>query len=382
MFELLFKYPFEAFAKGQVVLLGRWPVWLLIALLLVGALAFSWPFIVSWTREREFNPRRLVVWVLQTATLAMLLLMLWQPALSVATLRPQQNIVAVVADDSRSMAAVDNGISRRDQLQQTLNQIKDLDKKFQVRLYRAGAGVERVDSARQLNAQAPSTRLGDALKQVTGEAGSLPIGAVILLSDGADNSGGIDLPTLSEIRRYRIPIHTVGFGREKPDRDIEIVDVQTPTRVLADSRLGAEVTLKSFGYANRHVRLNIQDNGKTLASKDVTLKADGKEQTESLIFSAGPAGIRTLQIGIEPQDGEENRNNNAVTRLVSAESNRPRILYIEGEPKWEFKFIRRAIELDQSLAAHHHPADHAEQDLPPRHRFAGRTRARLSRNGR
>jgi len=349
MFELLFKYPFEAFAKGQVVLLGRWPVWLLIALLLVGALAFSWPFIVSWTREREFNPRRLIVWVLQTATLAMLLLMLWQPALSVATLRPQQNIVAVVADDSRSMAAVDNGISRRDQLQQTLNQIKDLDKKFQVRLYRAGAGVERVDSARQLNAQAPSTRLGDALKQVTGEAGSLPIGAVILLSDGADNSGGIDLPTLSEIRRYRIPIHTVGFGREKPDRDIEIVDVQTPTRVLADSRLGAEVTLKSFGYANRHVRLNIQDNGKTLASKDVTLKADGKEQTESLIFSAGPAGIRTLQIGIEPQDGEENRNNNAVTRLVSAESNRPRILYIEGEPKWEFKFIRRAIELDQSL---------------------------------
>jgi len=328
MFELLFKYPFEAFAKGQVVLLGRWPVWLLIALLLVGALAFSWPFIVSWTREREFNPRRLIVWVLQTATLAMLLLMLWQPALSVATLRPQQNIVAVVADDSRSMAAVDNGISRRDQLQQTLNQIKDLDKKFQVRLYRAGAGVERVDSARQLNAQAPSTRLGDALKQVTGEAGSLPIGAVILLSDGADNSGGIDLPTLSEIRRYRIPIHTVGFGREKPDRDIEIVDVQTPTRVLADSRLGAEVTLKSFGYANRHVRLNIQDNGKTLASKDVTLKADGKEQTESLIFSAGPAGIRTLQIGIEPQDGEENRNNNAVTRLVSAESNRPRILYI------------------------------------------------------
>ena len=243
----------------------------------------------------------------------------------------------------------DDGVSRREQLLKTLNQIKDLDKKFQVRLYRAGAGVERIDSAQQLNAQAPSTRLGDALKQVTGEAGSLPIGAVVLLSDGADNSGGIDLPTLSEIRRYRIPIHTVGFGREKPDHDIEIVDAQVPTRVLADSRLGAQVILKSFGYGTRHVRLNIQDNGKTLASKDVTLKSDGKEQTESVIFSAGAAGIRTLQIGIEPQEGEENRNNNAVTRLVSAESTRPRILYIEGEPKWEFKFIRRAIELDQSL---------------------------------
>jgi uncharacterized membrane protein len=349
MFELFFKYPLEAFSKGQIVLLGRWPVWVLLALLLGGAAAFAWPFLQSWTRERDFSARRLTIWLLQTATLAMLLLMLWQPALSVATLRPQQNIVAVVADDSRSMAATDNGISRREQLQKTLTQIKDLDKKFQVRLYRAGAGAERIESPQQLNAQAPSTRLGDALKQVTSEAGSLPIGAVVLLSDGADNAGGIDLPTLSEIRRFRIPIHTVGYGREKLDHDIEIVDAQLPTRVLADSRLGAQVTLKSYGYANRHVRLSVQDGGKTIASKDVTLKSDGKEQTESVIFSAGAAGIKTLQIGIEPQEAEENRNNNAITRLVSAESARPRILYIEGEPKWEFKFIRRAIEQDQSL---------------------------------
>src|ERR1019366_4273900 len=27
----------------------------------------------------------------------------------------------------------------------------------------------------------------------------------------------------------------------------------------------------------------------------------------------------------------------------------PRILYIEGEPRWEFKFIRRAAEDDRSL---------------------------------
>src|SRR4051812_6746190 len=101
MFELLFKYPFEAFSKGQLVLLARWPVWLLPILLLAGAIAFAWPII----KERKLDLRPFAIWILQTATLAMLLLMLWQPALSVATLRQQQNIVAVVADDSRSMAA-------------------------------------------------------------------------------------------------------------------------------------------------------------------------------------------------------------------------------------------------------------------------------------
>ena len=48
------------------------------------------------------------------------------------------------------------------------------------------------------------------------DAASLPIGAVILASDGADNAGGVDLETMSEFRRQRIPIHTIGFGRESP----------------------------------------------------------------------------------------------------------------------------------------------------------------------
>jgi len=35
----------------------------------------------------------------------------------------------------------------------------------------------------------------------------------VLLSDGADNSGGIDLQTISAIRRQRIPVHTIGSAR-------------------------------------------------------------------------------------------------------------------------------------------------------------------------
>lgn len=346
MFELFFKYPFEAFSRGDVVLLGRWPLWVLAALLIAGALAFAWPIL---RRRHNLSGRPVAIWLLQTATLAMLLLMLWQPALSVSTLRPQQNIVAIIADDSRSMAAVDDGVARKDALLKTLDQLKGLDEKFQVRLYRAGAGLERIDSAKQLNAQVPSTRIADALKQITSEAGSLPIGAVVLLSDGADNTGGIDLPTLSEVKRYRIPIHTVGYGREKMVRDIELVDVQAPTRVLAESRIAAQVTLRSAGYDNRRARVTIKDGAKTLATREVTLKGEGKEQTEPILFSAGAVGIRTLNVSVDPLDGEENSANNSLTRLVSAESGRPRILYIEGEPKWEFKFIRRAIEEDKSL---------------------------------
>ena len=161
MFELFFKYPFEAFTRGDVVFLGRWPLWILAALLLAGAAAFAWPML----KRRSFDFRPVVVWLLQTATLAMLLLMLWQPALSVATLRTQQNIVAIIADDSRSMAAKDDGVVRKDAMLKTLDQLKGLDGKFQVRLYRAGAGLDRIESAKQQATK--DRRLEEALRLLT-----------------------------------------------------------------------------------------------------------------------------------------------------------------------------------------------------------------------
>ena len=46
---------------------------------------------------------------------------------------------------------------------------------------------------------------------------------------------------------------------------------------------------------------------------------------------------------------EENLRNNSVLRLVNVDQRKPRILYLEGEPRWEFKFLRRAVEDDRSI---------------------------------
>src|SRR6202000_1611953 len=51
----------------------------------------------------------------------------------------------------------------------------------------------------------------------------------------------------------------------------------------------------------------------------------------------------SFQIGIQPEPGEENVQNNAVVRLINVNEKKMRILYFEGEPRWEYKFIRRAI---------------------------------------
>ena len=354
MFEFFFKYPLAVFSRGTFVLLGGWPKWVMWAGFIAVALVLAYLMRRRAAGSVRVNAvRQAAVWLLQTLLVALLLLMLWHPALSIATLRAQQNIVAVLVDDSASMARPDEagGATRRAAAVQVLNSglLKSLQERFQVRLYRVTDHLERFDKLEQLTSSAPATHIGDGLKQVVADAASLPIGAVVLASDGADNSGGVDLETIAEIRRQRIPIHTIGFGQEKPTRDVEISDAQLPARALPDSRLGAVVSFHQHGYSGQKATITLREKQKVLAQQQVTLKGDGVEQSETVLFNAGAAGVRAVEATIEPLAGEENTKNNMVTRLVNVDQRKPRILYLEGEPRWEFKFLRRAVEDDQNI---------------------------------
>ncbi len=351
MFEFLFQYPARIFAKGEFVFQSGLPVWILIAAIVLAAAGLLLLNVRSSGVGRVSRGRRVAIWALQTAMVSLLLVMLWQPGLRVSSLKPQQNVVAVLIDDSKSMAYQEDGKSRTDAARETLTAglLDKLSDKFQVRLYSTGSGVSRIANVTQLTSAQPSTQLATSLKEAISEAATLPVGAIVLLSDGADNAGGIDLESMSDIRRQRIPIHTIGFGKEKFAKDAELTNVDLPARALNGARLAAQVTFRQRGYEKQKARLVVRSEGKVLASREVTLKNDDGTQTESVLFSPGTPGPRTIEFAVEGLAAEENQNNNGVRRLVTVESKKPRILYLEGEPRWDFKFLRRAIDDDASI---------------------------------
>src|ERR1035441_7182999 len=221
MFEIFFKYPVSLFQKGHFVFLTPWPLWLMAVGIVVAAGMLFWH--IHRNHGMLSGARPIAIWLLETAMAALLLFLLWHPALSVATLKPQQNVIAVLVDNSRTMAIADSSGTREAAAGALVKSLlPSLAGRFQVRLYEFGKEPVRIQKADQLTATEPATRIGDTLENLLAESSSLPLGAVILLSDGADNAGGIDLQTISAIRRQRIPIHTVGFGREHPQRDVEI----------------------------------------------------------------------------------------------------------------------------------------------------------------
>src|SRR5260370_694987 len=138
------RYP----ASSMFVLLSAWPAWLLLVLIVAAAGGLA--LLVRW-RMREAAPtlrswRAWAVWGTQSAFVALVLLLLWQPAMTVAALSSQQNIIAVVVDDSRSMAIADNGGKTREAAALAALQdgvLSGLQQRFPTRLYRLACGINR-----------------------------------------------------------------------------------------------------------------------------------------------------------------------------------------------------------------------------------------------
>jgi uncharacterized membrane protein len=359
IFQSLFKYPVPVFTKGRLVLLSAWPGWLLPVLIVAAAGGLA--LLVRWRLRRaapKLRSRRgWTVWAIQSAMVALLLLLLWQPAMLVDELSSQQNIIAVIVDDSRSMNIPDSDGRTREAAAIAALQngvLAGLEERFQTRLYRLDGNLERVDRLGQVAPTGAATHIGDGLKQLAAETSDLPIGAVLLLSDGSENTAEMNSPAISgdaiqALRNRRLPVHTIGFGKEKYAHDIEIEDVNLAAGAIANSRMAATVSSIQNGYAGQKAMLVVRDGNKTLAAHEVTLAADGMMQTEPLFFSAGAAGAKNLSFGVEPLAGEENLANNTISRPVLVSDQKRRVLYVEGEPRWEFKFIRRAEDDDPTV---------------------------------
>ena len=205
MFEFFFKYPIPVFTKGKYILLGAWPGWVLVLLVVRAVGGLAW---LIWRRLPEAAPRirnwrAWLMWALEAAMVALLLLLLWEPAITVAELKSQQNIIAVLVDDSRSMAIADAGADGKTTRESrggegaagrsaggAGEEVPDAGVPAGCGLTRLTAGRRRSALDEVAAADGPAaTHINAGLRQLVAETSDLPVGAVVLLSDGAENSG-------------------------------------------------------------------------------------------------------------------------------------------------------------------------------------------------
>lgn len=347
MWELLLGHSLWAFRSGEIAFARGWPLWVLFVLAALGLAAIAWTLL----RGRALGLGRLaVLGLLQLAFLALLLILLWRPVLNVERIRDRENVVAVLVDDSGSMNTrpAAGAPSLREQAVRALQAgvTDELAASSELRLFSFSNRAASVESLAELKGGAAATRIGEALESITQMAASVPLAGIVVVTDGAETGGTLDEAALARLAATGIPVHTVGVGPETPSNDLELEQLQVPGTGVAGETLRATVSIRH--QDQRSTRVRIYDGGELIAAQEVALGGSGLT-TATVDFPAGKAGLRDLRAVLDTARDESNIANNARRALVEVSDRRRSILYVEGEPRWEYKFIRRAIEADRSL---------------------------------
>ncbi|MCY4264424.1 MAG: hypothetical protein OXE78_06175, partial [Gammaproteobacteria bacterium] len=188
------------------------------------------------------------------------------------------------------------------------------------------------------------------LEFVDAQLGGLPLGGLVLFSDGAYNTGDYPVVKAQAFGARQIPIFTVGVGQEAIPQDIGIVDVNSNRTVLEDTVFTVSAGLKHRGYEGHEVELTVRDGDSVVASRTVTLGEEGITRRYELELAPERPQAIVYDLQVALQRGEIIEQNNTYSFLVDNSDREPLdILYIEGHPRNEYKFIRRAVEPDSSL---------------------------------
>src|SRR5262245_1203834 len=354
LFKFLFKYPALVFQQGEFAFAASRAtvVWLAVVGLLALAALITYRGIATDGRIRD----RMVLMGLRLGVVALLLFCLFRPELILKAAVPQQNFLGILVDDSRSMTIADRGEGqpRTEFVQQQLGPdgalLGALSQRFVLRFFRFSSSADRAPNAADLKYEGTATHLGQALERARDELSGLPLAGIVMVSDGADTSdASLDEP-LASLKARSIPVFTVGVGQEHFAHDIQVTRVETPRSILKGTSLAVDVVISQTGYAGASVPLHVEDDGRIVSSQSVTLPPDGQSTTVRVNFTANDAGPRLFRFRIEPQGGEQVTQNNARDALVEVLDRVERVLYMEGEPRFEMKFIRRAIGDDPNLA--------------------------------
>jgi uncharacterized membrane protein len=347
LFEVLFKYSRTTFEQGEFLFASGWPLWLLVALCVAGVAAIGYS--LSQRRESLSLGKLIVLAGIQGAMIALVLILLWQPALSSDRLRADDNAIALLLDTSASMSYGEAEVSRLQQAVGALNDnvLAELSDGLETRLYAFSEDSQTLDGFDAVPPPGSATHLGGAVLSVLREARASALGAVVLISDGADNSGELGPTLLAEIAGFGVPVHTVGVGRESIPEDIELESVSMTARVLAGSQVSTQVSIRHSGAGPATLR--VYDGDRILASEEIQLPERDGVTTQSVDIDIGDAGVKDLRFVLDAIPGERNTINNAQYRVLEVPEDRRRILYVEGEPRWEYKFIRRALEEDSPI---------------------------------
>lgn len=362
------------------------PGWVLLASVAAAALA-AWFYL---RRQPVRRPAGVALAVLRATVLALLVAVFAEPVLELRYTDRPRPLLWLLADGSDSMNLVDDlpdetrrrlaeaaglpsgGATTRADLVRAMladrsKLVSKLSENFRLQafVFDRPEGVRSLDldrivspspSARRSSDQpttssyapaGPTTALGAALDDLRRRYPAQDLAGVVVFSDFVQNAGPPAVPSAEELAA---PVFAVGLG---PTAAADLaVELDAEPTVKKAERVAFTAILRQTGLTGRAATVRLTaapaDGSappRLVAEREVPLEA-GQAVADFPVTPDEP-GRFVYAVEADPLPGETVAENNAASRNVTVTDDYLRLLFVEYEPTWEWRFVKEVFHRDR-----------------------------------
>ena len=296
----------------------------------------------TWKRNGA-KRTTLVMEIIRTLLVFLVLLTLLNPEKISRIERNQKAKIICLLDESNSMETRDileqNGstISRlewsREKLSMKWAVQMEKNASFLIKPFSSETGKDSTDI---------SSALEETLQEHEG------VKAILLLSDGDSNTGKSLLSMAGRLRGSKTPVFGVQVGSKHALPDLSLEEVSAPAFVLNEEKITLPFRVMNYFETVQRGEISLFANEQLVLTQELILQ-DSTEHTGSLAWMPPTDGNYSLRVVIRPIDGETNPNNNQKFLTTRVENKVIKVLVIDSLPRWEYRFLRNALERDPGV---------------------------------
>ena len=299
---------------------------------------------------------------LRILAISVLLFCLLEPVLiEKRDITPPMNLL-ILADTSQSMELEDVQIDGNPTTRLTLANhllfdsssqfLPSLDKRFETHLYRFDEQSQQIpEKLNPLEIRGNLTDIATAIKTAVREWRGQQIAGVALITDGSHNASTFPL---DDVLQLQIPIYPIGIGAPEPPKDLRIAKIEVNPVVYLEHEVPVYITIQSNGYSGNQVRLSLsrvedsESEGSIVNATSVTLTDDFVQVFEFTLVPESEGSFQYVA-SLPTFDSEISSENNRKVFPLKVVKTKLRVLYIDGRPRWDYVFLKRALERDPDI---------------------------------
>ncbi len=316
---------------------------------------------LAWRASRNAPAwRRALMIGLRAGAAVVALVVFLEPAVELRQVAREPNRIAVLIDDSASMALAEDsaGPTRIDRARRLIaashSTLAAWETEHKIDYYTFSETIVATSpqALASDSAQGKSTLIRKALESVRARYEGHDLAGIVLISDGSatgsfDEDSG-DGAVRDFLKSLDTKVHTVWAARDGL-RDVAVAKVMADEFAFVRTVVRIEAVIRTTGMPARQVPVTLSTDGQPLRQKLVELPAGAHDVAVTFEVTPPRVGRYVYEISVPVAPGEAVTTNNTRSFVIRVIRDKIRVLQVAGSPSWDVRALRQMLKSNPNV---------------------------------